>query len=826
MKTLKILIAFSFLLLNVDAQTIALWNFDEPLGLYPSSVLSDHSENDYPLVIGNGGIISEGKFGNALSPEERPEIDIPNGEVKFGLQEMKPAKDRTITPLSWHNADFCALMTNGEKHLRNQVGFPKVTQTKLNLGDFDWTIEFWFKPNNITNNAGTVFEIGAGPRGENTKVTSLELSSNHDSFIFTNQGNEAEVKTSLSDNEWFHLAFTYSSSNNKISHYVNGKLQSQSENTSFESLPAGDEDYMSIGRNGSWEKPLQGKIDELRFSEGQVYKADFEVPASFSYLFNTEAVKVELHKGPELLFNNSETEILDLSNRKHLFIDDAFLNNYDEEIKFRVNPPKPDKIVMTNINGAFRKHLNVLENEDGKIRLYTTVDDDYLAVWFSEDGENFYAPDLPNGKYKDHTNIVLHSTVGMGMVFIDPNAPKEEKYKYISDYNRRAVCLFYSADGLEFKRYKQPVLPFRSGSQCNIYYDDQKQVYTAFHRSDFGRTKTNDTQRDFVMTETKDILNPWEFNPVEKEDYASLSDGKRIADLKPWYLDNGPITPGGFALEYPWIFSPDDAMDPRETDIYVPKVMKYPWAPDTYLAFPIMYFHYESSLPVTRAILEAETYGRGSGPLETQVAVSRNGLDWERYPRPTYVGIGELHGIDFKTAYIAHGMVKRGNEIWQYCFNEPHYHSAWKKENDKRAVIKLKQRLDGFVSMDSPYEKEVYAETKPFIFKGDQLVLNIDTDAAGYVQVGFIDEHGNEIEGFSLDDCVYINGDFIETPVEWMKNREEIERISSEDEEDPRTIAQKVVTSSDVSELVGKTVRLVFRMRGSKIFAMQFKKEN
>ena len=78
----------------------------------------------------------------------------------------------------------------------------------------------------------------------------------------------------------------------------------------------------------------------------------------------------------------------------------------------------------------------------------------------------------------------------MGMVFIDPNAPKEERWKYISDYHRRAVFLFYSEDGYNFKRYKQPVLPFRSGSQANIYYDDQKQVYTAFHRSDFGRTES------------------------------------------------------------------------------------------------------------------------------------------------------------------------------------------------------------------------------------------------------------------------------------------------------------------------------------------------
>lgn len=825
MKALFFNILILCIALKIDAQSIALWTFDEPQGLYPSSVLSDHSDNDFPLVIGNGGIIVEGKFGNALYPELRPEIVIPEGAVQFGLKKLSVPDGRTTIPLSWHNANFCALMTSGEKHLRNQVGFPRVTNTKLNIGDFDWTIEFWLKPLEKTAKPGTIFEIGTGPRGENNKITKLELNKEQTGFILYNQptGSKLEIISKLNFNHWNHVTFGYSKSNKSISHYINGKLVSKTNSVKIQSLDLGDEDYMSIGRDGNWNNPLQGVLDELRFSEGIIYTEDFKVPGSFSYLYSKTAAKQELKKGPELLFGKNSSSTLEIGNRKHLFIDDALLEQYDEGVKFVVNPPKPDKIVMTGIKGKFRKHLSVFEDEDGKIRLYTTVEDDYLAVWLSDDGENFYAPELPNGNYKGHTNIVLHANVGMGMVFIDPNAPKQEKYKYISDYHRRAVFLFYSEDGFEFKRVKQPVLPFRSGSQCNIYYDDQKQVYTAFHRSDFGRTTTNDTQRDFVMTETNDLLKPWEFKPLNKEDYKSRMKGKRVAELQPWYLDNGPLTPGGFSLEYPWIFSPDDNLDPRETDIYVPKAMKYPWAPDTYLAFPIIYFHYETSVPVTRLILWEKKREKGSGPVETQLAVSRNGENWKRFPRPAYVGIGEYQGIDFKQSYIAHGMVKHENEIWQYCFCEPHYHSPWKKFDEDRSVIKLNQRIDGFVSIDSPYEKEVYATTKPFIFDGDKLHLNVDTDAAGYVQVGFIDEDGNDIPGFSVDDCIYINGDFVDYEVEWMKNRQEIEKISNDNEELGETFSSEVKSSTAVSELKGKTVQLIFRMRGSKLYAMQFK---
>ena len=66
---------------------------------------------------------------------------------------------------------------------------------------------------------------------------------------------------------------------------------------------------------------------------------------------------------------------------------------------------------------------------------------------------------------------------------------------------------------------------------------------------------------------------------------------------------------------------------------------------------------------------------------------------------------------------------------------------------------------------------------------------------------GFSTNGGKPIPGYSVDECVYINGDFLDTPVEWIER------------------------GDDVSSLAGRTVQLVFRMRGTKLFAMQFIKE-
>lgn len=781
-------------------KVISLWCFDEQIGLYPSSVLENLSDSDYPLVLGLGGQIVPGKFGNALQAIEYPKIILPHGEVEFGLEKVPKQKGRKVEPLSWYNSNFCALMTSGEKHLRKEIGFIQPTKTKLNLGDFDWTVEFWFQPTGKTGNDGVVFEIGSGPRGENNKVTSLLLGADLKTFILRNQPNNNIIKiNSISfsvKTEWSHVSFVYSSKDRIIYHYVDGKLISSTKNVTIKPLPVGEEDYMSVGRNGLWKNPFQGKIDELRFSEGKVYLSEFEPPQSFAPKPGVH--QVELLKGPPLLFDEAAKNNLplNLGNRKHLFIDDSFISEM-KDVSFNVNPPKKAELVIGNIQGQFRKHLTVVEDEGGLIRIYNGIHDDYMGIRVSRDGVNFEAPDLGT-EYRGQKNIVIHEPVGgMGNPFIDPNGNGDEKWKFISGYHSRGVYLYTSPDGFKWKREKMALIPFRSGTQSCTFYDDQRQIYVTTHRTGIFHTPGFETQRSTVVTETNDLYNPILFNPLSQKDYQELDKKLPLREPLPWWLDNGPLTPGDFGLEFPNSFNPDDA-DPIGTDIYITKAIKYPYAPDTYLSFPIIFFHYTNDGPPSRVELSNPDRLKGEGPIETQIAVSRDGQNWKRYYRPAYVGIGVHEGIDMKTAYIAQGMVRRGDEIWQYYFGEPFYHSAYDKSDKRISVFRLVQRLDGFISIDSPYEKEAVVKTKPFTFEGNRLTLNIDTDAAGYAQVGFIDENGKPVEGFSVDDCIYINGDYISTEAEWLNK------------------------GKDTSSLQGKTVQLEFRMRGSKLYSIQF----
>jgi hypothetical protein len=212
-----------------------------------------------------------------------------------------------------------------------------------------------------------------------------------------------------------------------------------------------------------------------------------------------------------------------------------------------------------------------------------------------------------------------------------------------------------------------------------------------------------------------------------------------------------------------------------------------------------MYFDSEEpGQPEVRRTLMEPARGLGSGLVEVQVAVSRDGLTWKRYPSPTYVPVGPYFGRSLHQIYMSEGLIRRGDEIWQYFYGQEEYHSPVRRNPAGNGVYRTVQRLDGFISADAPYDRLGTIVTRPFTFTGSRLVLNIDTGGLGYAQVGILDAEGRPIPGFGMDECVYINGNFVAHEVEWIgKGR-------------------------DVSAIAGRPVQLMVRMRGSSLYALQF----
>jgi hypothetical protein len=88
--------------------------------------------------------------------------------------------------------------------------------------------------------------------------------------------------------------------------------------------------------------------------------------------------------------------------------------------------------------------------------------------------------------------------------------------------------------------------------------------------------------------------------------------------------------------------------------------------------------------------------------------------------------------------------------------------------------------------------------TKPFIFKGNKLILNIDTFRDGCAWVELRDGNNNTFENFRFEDCDVIKStDCLEYTVTWNGN-------------------------SNVQQLEGKPIRLALRLKKGELFTFQF----
>jgi hypothetical protein len=189
--------------------------------------------------------------------------------------------------------------------------------------------------------------------------------------------------------------------------------------------------------------------------------------------------------------------------------------------------------------------------------------------------------------------------------------------------------------------------------------------------------------------------------------------------------------------------------------------------------------------------------------LDLQFAASRDGLNWRRDFRQTYVGLDLPDGAASKQMHMLTSMVPNGPRISQYRYGSRFTHGENRIESSTRVdhsialgdamILRVEQRMDGFVSADSAYTGGSLV-TKPFVLKSKELKLNIDTSASGVAHAALLDESGTETPGFKLEESDRIQGNDTQYAVTWK--------------------------GGNVSKLVGKKVKLLLKSRSSKLFAV------
>ena len=510
---------------------------------------------------------------------------------------------------------------------------------------------------------------------------------------------------------------------------------------------------------------------------------------------------------------------VNIGKNKQLFIDFSLIDSHSN-ITLVMNPPIKRGITLPADkpweNYRIGSYGEVFEDEglyrmwyESAYKLYDTEKADYVTksatcYAVSVDGIHWEKPAVGNFDFPGYeANNIVFDFVHHGAVFKDLSAPQDKRYKtviYRYDENMVYNDAAYSPDGLHDWTIVESRMNYLTDSQNMAFFDDQLGKYVFYFRG-----WTHNLMRTVVRFEADNFLDPW---PVTKP---------------------GPKSVYKHEARYPVISNEaqvviqTDETDPDPTDYYNPSVVKYPEAPDVYLAFPSMFFHlpeppmgvelseedfvYSAGLeppythiprhydaPASPEMKRRGVETRNCGFLDIRMLTSRDGIDWNRSYNQPYVSLGTEHEPDNATMYMFVGMIIRGGKIYQYYTGNRSWHSS--SDECDGEILLLEQRLDGFVSADAAYEGGEIL-TKPFIFTGSELHLNINTSAIGSAAVSITDENGVPYPGYEIPDCDVIRGNFIDKRVTWHD-------------------------SGDVGKFAGKTVRLRFLMQGSKLYSLKF----
>jgi hypothetical protein len=742
---------------GLDRHTVALWLFDEPQ--YPHMTLTDAGPNRGDLRLLNGASLVPGRYGNALAM---------SGATSPAASYACPTTGLYTLPLEQRLA--------GDRPAE-----------ALNLGYYDWTIEFWFRSDHRQGERGILFVQRNFPTDLVKPAANwLAIDAGSGRFLLHCDTLKLDLPiptdaSALADDAWHHHAFTFTAHERQIRHFVDGRPQPLPARGGF--LPLmGALGSFTLGGDQDGSKPLAGCLDELRVSDVARYRDSFEPPESFSRNYRRDAPAPSRANGPPLLFAQAaQPGPIPLGDRKHVFIDGALLDACEN---LRFVPQSPQVREITDFHAEHRWEaaarfgsgvpdiLHVYD-DGGQIRLVYTGGGmwsgkpDAICLATSADGLHWEKPEL-GVVWRDGStcnNIVLADAT-QGTMFCDPNpdVPDDERYKYVAYCMYRGIYVYLSADGIHWRRNETIALPFDCGGGVETFWDDQRGLYATFIRHEGLWTHLRrGPGRACALAETHEILKPWPFA-------AQAEPGMRT---------------GIFALpsiteELPIAIGPDA----QGREVYRSKAVKYPWAPDTYVAFPWRYKK------------------EGNVRPGSDLAVSRDGAHWHSYGEPFYLSSDwELEGRRVVEALMDHGMARRGDEVWQYATARftAHGGAAYGGEEYEGGMhdrlVRLRQRLDGFVALEAG-PASGSATTRALTFQGGRLSLNLA--ATGRVRVALLDARGQPLPGFGIEECDAIHGDALRQVVRWRG--------------DP-----------DVGRLAGRAVRLRFELQNAKLYAFQFR---
>lgn len=382
---------------------------------------------------------------------------------------------------------------------------------------------------------------------------------------------------------------------------------------------------------------------------------------------------------------------------------------------------------------------------DGVYKMWYTAYNDipphyHMAYAESKDGINWTKPDL--GIFEFEGSKKNNITDGSGTVAYNPYAPPERRYASMGfvqgvPNETMGYYVWFSADGLHWKRASEkPAL--LDGDVSVMTYDHHTKRYIASikKRMFTARTPGIYERTAFVSTST-DAIN-W-----EKPHIAVSGD----------YADDGRA----------------ESLGGLEAQIYGMPVIPYE---STYLGFPWLFYitNYTKGMHA----------GAGDGPVEVQIASSRDLIRWSRPVRTPVINPGLPGSWNVGAHYSASNILVDDKTVAMYygAFNNEHGGGDVDDPDRGRNIAhtnKAVWRRDGWVSLTNGSVEGLgtpgVVVTKPLVFDGASLHVNVVVREKGELKVAVLDNDGNPIPGYEQEQAVPVQGDQLDATITWSSGK-------------------------------------------------------
>lgn len=359
-------------------------------------------------------------------------------------------------------------------------------------------------------------------------------------------------------------------------------------------------------------------------------------------------------------------------------------------------------------------------------------------------------------------------------VFHDPAEPDQNRrYKMVCFDRDRGYLALTSSEGIRWvEQSPKPILPISYVDDVvSAFRDPRTGLYVALPKMmtpTFGRLRrtiyrsTSPDFRNWSKPETAFIAD-------RRDDLGSLARLERVRPL----------------LNHP------DNLNVMRTEFYGAGAYA---AESCVVGFPWV-FTINANVP---------KYGNQEGPIEVQLAVSRDLETWHRPFRTPILSLGKVGEWDSGMILSASQAIDVGDEVRLYyaganfTHGAPHLYNASAKERGAKfteGIGLATWRRDRFVSADGPTTGGTLT-TVPLRFAGKRLEINALTKAKGDIRVELLDAAGRAMGGFPQSEP--ITGDSLRHTVVFPGN-------------------------TSLASLAGKTVCVRFHLRDAELYAFAFR---